>query len=392
MAGVNWLDLVLIVLLAAAAVTGFRRGALLQVLAYGGLAAGLVGGALLAAPLAGLARTPGAQAGIAAGALLGGAAIGNAAGWLAGGWARSRAQATRAGLLDRAGGSLVSVLALLAAIWFLALNLVNGPLPPLSREIRGSAIVRGLDAALPAPPSLLAEVRTFLNRYGFPEVFLGLPPAPSGPVPQPAPAAVRRAAKVAEASTVRVIGRACGQIQSGTGFAVSERRVVTNAHVVAGVSAPLVQAPNGTAQPAAVVLFDPRTDLAVLRVRTAAGPALELAPDLVGRGAGGATLGYPGGGPLRTEPAAVRRAIDALGRDIYGRSAVEREVYELQARVEPGDSGGPFVTSGGLVAGVVFAASTTDTGVGYAIASTEVLRDLRKAHGTGPTSTGPCVR
>ncbi len=392
MAGMNWLDLLLAVLLALAAVSGFRRGALLQLLAYGGLAAGLVAGSLLAAPLAGLARTPGAQAGIAAGALLGGAALGNAVGWLVGSWARSRAHATRAGFLDRAGGSLVSVVAMLVATWFLALNLVSGPLPALSREIRGSAIVRGLDAALPPPPSLLAEVRTFLNRYGFPQVFLGLPPAPSGPVRQPAPAAVRRAIEAAEASTVRVIGRACGQIQSGTGFAVSDHRVVTNAHVVAGVTSPVVQAPNGSAQTAAVVLFDPRTDLAVLRIEAAPGPALELAPRLVGRGAGGATLGYPGGGPLATEPAAVRRAMAALGRDIYGRSTVEREVYELQARVEPGDSGGPFVTSDGTVTGVVFAASTTDPDVGYAIASTEVLRDLRSVHGGAPTSTGPCLR
>ncbi len=82
----------------------------------------------------------------------------------------------------------------------------------------------------------------------------------------------------------------------------------------------------------------------------------------------------------------------ALGRDIYGRSTVEREVYELQARVEPGDSGGPFVTSDGTVTGVVFAASTTDPDVGYAIASTEVLRDLRSVHGGAPTSTGPCLR
>jgi S1-C subfamily serine protease len=389
---VNWLDLLLGVLFVIAAMSGFRRGALLQLLAYGGLAAGLMGGALLAAPLAGLARTPGAQAVVAAGVLLGGAALGNAVGWLAGSWARTRAHATSAGVLDRAAGSLVSVVAVLLATWFLALNLVNGPLPALSREIRGSAIVRGLGATLPPPPSLLAEVRTFLNRYGFPEVFLGLPPAPSGPVPEPAPAGVRRAVRAAEASTFRVIGRACGQIQSGTGFAISDHRVVTNAHVVAGVEAPVVQAPNGSAQKASVVLFDPGTDLAVLRVDGVPGPGLTLEPALVGRGVGGATLGYPGGGPLAAEPAAVRRAIDALGRDIYGRNTVQREVYELQARVEPGDSGGPFVTPDGMVAGVVFAASTTDDGIGYAIASTEVLRDLRTARGSAPTSTGPCVR
>ena len=56
----------------------------------------------------------------------------------------------------------------------------NGPFPALSREIRGSAVMRGLDRAFPRPPSLLGEVRGLLNRFGFPQVFADLPPAPAG--------------------------------------------------------------------------------------------------------------------------------------------------------------------------------------------------------------------
>jgi S1-C subfamily serine protease len=71
---------------------------------------------------------------------------------------------------------------------------------------------------------------------------------------------------------------------------------------------------------------------------------------------------------------------------------VERSVYELQTTVQPGDSGGPFVLTDGTVAGIVFAASTTDRDIGYAISSTAASSGL--AHTIGSTravSTGACV-
>jgi S1-C subfamily serine protease len=82
-----------------------------------------------------------------------------------------------------------------------------------------------------------------------------------------------------------------------------------------------------------------------------------------------------------------------VGRDIYGRGRVRREVYELQAEVRPGNSGGPFVEADGTVLGVVFAGSTTDPGIGYALASTEVEPLVERAEGrTAPVPTGPCLR
>jgi S1-C subfamily serine protease len=391
---VNGLDLVIVVLVALAGFTGFRRGALLQLFSYGGLILGVLAGALLAPAVASAARSDAVQAGIAIAVLLGMAGIGNALGWVAGTSVSARAHGLPVvGTADKAGGSVISVVGLLLVTWFLALNLVNGPFPQVNREIRGSAIVRSLVGALPRPPSLPAEVRRFLNQHGFPDVFAGLPPAPAGPVDMPSEAQARQAVEAAAASTVRIVGSACGELLSGSGFVVSGDFVVTNAHVVAGVEGPQVQRQDGTSQSATTVLFDPQTDLAVLHVDTPAGQPLPLLSSRVGRGTGGATLGYPGGGDLTVERAAVRRPIDAVGRDIYGSSEVEREVYELQAKVEPGDSGGPFVLPDGSVAGVVFAASTTDPSVGYAIASTDVIPDVSRAAGrTRPVSTGGCVR
>lgn len=391
---VNWLDGIILVLVVVTAVNGLRRGASVQLCTYAGLLLGLLAGALAAPRVASLVKSPQAQAVVALAVLLVLAGIGDALGWLVGSriWALARGSAL--GALDAVAGSALSAVAALVAVWFLAFNLVNGPVPTLSREIRGSAIVRRMDALLPRPPSLLAEVRSWLNRFGFPEVFAGLPPPPAGPVKEPPAPRVRAVADRAAPSTVRIVGQACGAIQEGSGFVAAPGYVITNAHVVAGVRSPNVQRQDDPrSSPAVVVSFDPRLDVAVLHVDGALGPPLTLDPDDRGRGTAGVVLGYPGGGSLTAGAAAVRRELNALGRDIYGRSVVARSVYELQAVVRPGNSGGPFVEMDGRVAGVVFAASTTDTRVGYAITSPQVLEELDAARGrTGGVSTGACAR
>jgi S1-C subfamily serine protease len=162
---------------------------------------------------------------------------------------------------------------------------------------------------------------------------------------------------------------------------------------VAGMSAPQVRKQNGGSQGGDTVLFDPKLDIAVIRVDDPPGPTLKLAHDEESRGARGAVLGYPGGGPLTPEPAAVRRTLHAIGRDIYGESIVQRDVYELQTLVRPGNSGGPFVLVDGEVAGVVVAASTTEPRIGYAITSPQVVPLVRTASGrTRAVSTGGCTR
>jgi S1-C subfamily serine protease len=283
--------------------------------------------------------------------------------------------------------------AVLLIVWFIGLNLVNGPVPELSREIRGSAIVRTIDSTLPRPPSLLASVRQFLNRFGFPEIFADLPPAPAGQVKAPTGTEAGAAFRAARDSTVEIVGMACGAIHEGSGFVVAPNYVVTNAHVVAGMTSPRVQKQNGGSQSGVTVLFNPKLDIALVRVADSPGPVLRLDSKEEPRGAGGAVLGYPGGGPLKPEPAAIRRTLDAVGRDIYGGSIVERQVYELQTIVRPGNSGGPFVLVDGEVAGVVVAASTIDPHVGYAITSPQVIPLVRQASGrSGPVSTGGCAR
>jgi S1-C subfamily serine protease len=386
----NALDLLLLVLLVLAGSSGYRRGLALQAFSFGGLLLGLGVGALLAPVVAGLVESPAAQAAAAAVTLIALAGAGDGMGWLIGGRLRDTARAKGLAKADAVGGSVIAVVASLLAVWFVALNLVNGPFPAVAGEIRGSAIVRTLDDTLPEPPSLLSQVRQFFNRFGFPDVFTGIPPLPAAPVQPPTEAEARAAFEASAGSTVRIVGEGCGYLQEGSGFVAADGYVVTNAHVVAGVDEPRVQSQNRD-QSATTVLFDPDLDIAVLLIPQSPGPALAFAE--AERGDAGAVLGYPGGGPLSVSPAAVLRAFEPVGRDIYGEEEAERSVLELQAEVRPGNSGGPFVLSSGAVGGVVFAASTTDDEVGYAIAAGEVAPRVQEVLGTTrEVDTGPCVR
>jgi S1-C subfamily serine protease len=67
-------------------------------------------------------------------------------------------------------------------------------------------------------------------------------------------------------------------------------------------------------------------------------------------------------------------------------------VYQIDANVEPGNSGGPLVDSNGQVVGVVFSRSTAYTDVGYALASPGVRdRVLASAGSTAAVATGACT-
>lgn len=389
----NLLDVAILLALGLAAVNGYRRGAVLQISTYVGLLIGLLTGALLAPFVARLFSSPLSQAVMALLVLLLLAALGDGLGWLAGRAVWMGARVGPLATIDALAGSIVSVVAGLLAVWFVSLSLVSGPVPEVSRAIRGSAVVRALADTLPAPPTVLAQVRQFLNRFGFPEVFVGLPPAPAGPVRGPTGGQVQTAAEAADQSTLRIVGEACGLIQEGSGFLAASNYLVTNAHVVAGVGSPVVQQQNGRSQRSTPVLFDPGLDLAILYVPDAPAEPLRMLDEEVDRGTGGAVLGYPGGGGLTFGSAAVRRTLSPLGRDIYGRSFVRRDVYELQTVVRPGNSGGPFVLADGHVAGVVFAASTTDPTVGYALTSEQVVPLLASVGSrTDAVWTGDCLR
>ncbi|MDQ4109354.1 MAG: MarP family serine protease [Actinomycetota bacterium] len=386
----TFLDVALLLLLALSAYGGYRRGAVLQVAGLIGLVVGFVVGVWLAPHTAELVRTDLARAGAALGTVLLLGALGDAVGSVLGLKLRRRAHGTRFKAADAVGGSALSVGALVLTIWFLGINLAAGPFPPVARSLQSSAVVRAVDAALPPPPVLSAQLGSVLDLIGFPDVFSGLPPLPADPVPQPGEDLASRAARAARPSVVLVAGPACDRILQGTGFVVADDLVLTNAHVIAG-GRPRVEW-EGRTFDATPVVFDPEIDAAVLRVDGLDAPALRLLRTEVDRGAGGTVLGFPGGRYLEM-PAGVRRLLEAVGRDIYSREEVLRRVYELQAKVRHGNSGGPFVLAGGVAAGLVFGASLSHPDLGYAIASPRLIPLVNRAAARAdPVRTGRCVR
>jgi S1-C subfamily serine protease len=387
---VTVLDVVLLLLLAASAWGGYRRGAMLQVAGLVGLVLGFVVGFWLAPSVAGLVRSDLAKAGTALGTVLLLGVVGDAAGSVIGLKLRRHAFATRFKTADAVGGSALSVGALVLAIWFLGINLAAGPFPSVARALQRSAVVRVVDAALPPPPVLAAQLGNVLDIIGFPNVFSGLPPPPADPVPQPARGLAARAARDARPSLVLVAGPACDRIIQGTGFVVADDLVLTNAHVIAGGS-PRVEW-RGQTFDAVPVLFDDDLDAALLRVDGLDAPALRLLPREVARGTGGAVLGFPHGRYTELR-AATRRALDAVGRDIYSEDEVRRRLYELQVTVMPGNSGGPFALPGGRVAGLIFGASVSNGDLGYALTSPRLIPMVERAAARGdPVGTGRCVR
>jgi S1-C subfamily serine protease len=365
---VTWLDVLLLALLALSAIGGYRRGALLQITGLLGLAAGVILAAVFAPSIARLSHDRGARSLIALGFIGVAFAAGILAGAIVGNRLKRRARAGRFQRVDAIAGAAISVLSLFLTIWFLALNLASGPFPQISRGIRESTVVQEIARVMPEPPSLIGELRSVLNSFGLPDVFIGLPPDPAAAVSPPTDAQVLRAQEAAAGSTVEVLGDGCytGFYDQGSGFVVARDYVITNAHVVGGTTRQWVHQGSRDFS-ASVVGFDPGLDVAILHVPGLPALPLGLESREETRGAVGAVLGYPAGGPLTTVKAAVRATIDAVGRDIYGGGVITRRMYEIQAEVRHGNSGGPFVLDDGKVAGLVFASSVEDDQVGYAM-------------------------
>ncbi|MBT5138170.1 MAG: trypsin-like peptidase domain-containing protein [Acidimicrobiaceae bacterium] len=173
------------------------------------------------------------------------------------------------------------------------------------------------------------------------------------------------------ASTFRVVGIACGRASEGSGFAVTDTLVATNAHVVVGIDAPELELPSGERVLTTPVAFDADRDLALLRVEGATLSPLPLGT--ADDNTIGALFGWEAGPeadptPFRIDrPVTVR--IEAVGSD----ERIERRSWLLAARVEQGDSGAALVDGEGVVVGIAYATTTRGAGVAYAIRASELV-------------------
>jgi S1-C subfamily serine protease len=199
------------------------------------------------------------------------------------------------------------------------------------------------------------------------------------------------AVQAAYSRVAKITGVAsCSRGLEGSGFVYAPQRVMTNAHVVAGVENPTVEV-SGKKYEATVVRYDPEVDVAILYV-----PKLDAQPlnlDSSGKAdASAVVLGYPENGPFNATPARIRSEERLRGPDIYGDKTVTREAFSIWASVRPGNSGGPLLSAKGTVYGVVFAASVEDDRTGYVLTADQVFADARAgASATQEVSTRGCT-
>jgi len=386
-------DLLLIAGVVLAGLIGYRQGLLVGA---AGLVGFLIGGALglWLAPLVLGGSEPGVVQSLLAVAIVLGAAVGlQLLGSSLAGRARDSVESRPARVADSLGGSVISVAGLLLACWLVASLLVEVTGPGLGGPLQRSRVLAAVDRALPGTAQdLVSSFESVVDASGFPKVFGPFGLEQIVPVPEPDVTVADPVVAAASGSLVKVTGIACDRGLEGSGFVYASERVMTNAHVVAGVADPLVQVGGvGPRLAARVVVFDPDRDVAVLAVPGLASAVLAFDPD-VERGEDAVVAGFPGDGPLVATPARVRGTIRALGEDIYSEESVAREVVAVRAQVRPGNSGGPLLGTDGRVAGVIFAASTTDAETGYALSTAEVAPAAAAGVRTGvAVSSGPCV-
>jgi len=376
---VTKVDLIALGFVALTAFIGWKKGLLASALSVAGIIlGGWLGSRIAPALLQGGTSSPYTPLAALAGAAVG-AILLETLGTLAGTSLRSRIRKPRLSSFDSFGGLALGALAGLTLVWVLgAVALLLPGQADLRHGAQQSALLRRLNEVVSPEKVLNALARI----DPFPAIS-----GPAAPVTPPDPRlahapGVRRAAP----SVVRVLGTACGVGVEGSGWTARVNLVVTAAHVVAGQRDTVVELQSSARLPAQVVVFDPRNDIAVLRVEGLGLRPLPLVPAKVGRAV--AVLGFPENGPFTATPARIGRTSVVLAEDAYGRGPVTRAITSLGGRVRHGDSGAPAVDAQGAVESTVFASRLRSVG-GFGVPDTIVRAALNAAR--GPVSTGDCA-
>jgi S1-C subfamily serine protease len=371
---VNLLDWVLLVVVVLYAVSGYWQGFITGAFATVGLLVGGVIGVWLAPTALGNA-SPSIFVSLAAVFIvIVCASLGQALFQVGGSRIREKITWQPVRALDAVGGAVLSGAAALLVAWALGVALSGSGLRGITPLVQNSKVLAEVNRVLPAEASSKLSAfndvvgTTFFPRYLEPFAPERIVPVPPGPRRMLTDPDVQRAA----AGVVRIRStNSCHQGIEGSGFVYAHDRVMTNAHVVAGVSAPQVEI-RGQPLPARVVYYNPELDVAVLEVSTGTVRPLRFGTGSAGDGI--AILGFPQNGPYDVQAGRVRADQRLRSPDIYGHGTVIREVLSLRGLIRPGNSGGPVVDSAGHVDGVVFAASVTSGDTGYALSSRQVAQ------------------
>jgi S1-C subfamily serine protease len=392
---VSLVDLVLIALALLFALSGFRQGLIVSVASFVGFFGGAVVGAQLSGPIAEeMSDSTVSRVFVALVVVLAGALLGQLLAGVIGRAIRTRVTWEPAKLVDAVAGAVVSALAVLLVAWMVATPLASSPFPAVAGQVRQSSLVQAVDRGVPEQVrSLYDSLRTAIDRRGLPDVLDPLTPTQVRDVPAPdqtllaSPVVGNVKGSVVQ---IRGIAAGCSRQIDGSGFVYSEERVMTNAHVLAGVTSPVVTA-EGETYEATPVFVDEETDVAVLAVPGLPQLPLTWTTAPVDTGASAIVMGYPGGGGLYVGPARVRDRGEINGPDFRATQTVVRDVYALYGQVRSGNSGGPLLATDGHVLGVVFASAIDDPDTGYALTAAQVTPAAASGiAATTAADTGPC--
>ncbi len=391
----SFIDAVVLVILIAAAWSGFRRGLISSGISLIGALGGAILGIVLAPALMGRVDQPAAKIALGMAVIIAGVGIGEIAGSTLGRALSERVTWNPARAVDRGLGLVGHTLAIALVVWLVAVPLASVPYPWLASAVRSSALLRGIDQVMPSGMQKVSDrMRSLINSSGFPAVLDPLTPTPDPGVAAPDPGAASDAdVRQAAQSVFKIIARApsCERRLEGTGFIIAPQRLLTNAHVVAGATS--VTALQGSKElTAQVVAYDSQRDLAVLDVPGLVGTPLTFASDKASSGTSTVAVGYPLDGPLTLTATRVGDEISLRGPDIYDHSTVVRDVYTIRGTIRPGNSGGPLVDTAGTVLGVVFGASLDRSDVGFVLTAAEAAPVVQDAlSDSNPVSTGACT-
>ena len=167
----------------------------------------------------------------------------------------------------------------------------------------------------------------------------------------------------------------------GTGFVIAYSNsyyIITNFHVVDGLTDSTVTFSNGDAYPATVVGSDAYSDLAVVSVKSSSS---EFHPLQLGVssslkvGESVVAIGSPYGLSGTITVGVVSQVGRSLQEDAAGGFAIA-DTIQFSAAINPGNSGGPLIDSNGMVVGITTATTSGSQGLGFAIPSDTISREL----------------
>lgn len=170
--------------------------------------------------------------------------------------------------------------------------------------------------------------------------------------------------------------------------------VITNYHVVDGVSNITVTFSDGDSYPASVKGTDEYSDLAVLQV---AAPASEFLPLTILNSTSPVSVGesvYAIGSPFGLQGSITFGIVSQVGRTITEDTPAQptiSNIIQFSAPINPGNSGGPLLNEYGDVVGITTATVSDSEGLGFAIPSSAIAKELPSLVTTGTYSLHPYI-